>query len=142
MGVYFTSWQSTTLYITTTKNTQNENFSPIQSTIIVKLKTLKTQIEKYTYRPPKQTVTNCHIFKKGAKNKKRQLNRKKDYLENKISERCLIYLRKIILETIIFVNMCWDENKNKTIQMTEQIWTKWIDANALYIYILLCFFIY
>ena len=28
-----------------TQNTQNENFSPIQSTIIVKLKTLQAQIE-------------------------------------------------------------------------------------------------
>ena len=46
---------------------------------------------------------------------------KKNYLEKKIQERCLNYLRKIILEKIIFVNMCWDENKNKTIQMTEQI---------------------
>ena len=26
------------------------------------MKTLQMQIEKYTYRPPNQTVTNCHIF--------------------------------------------------------------------------------
>ena len=28
------------------------------------------QIEKYTYRPPNQTVTNCHTFKKGVKTHK------------------------------------------------------------------------
>ena len=33
------------------------------------MKTLQMQIEKYTYRPPNQTVTNCHTFKKGAKHK-------------------------------------------------------------------------
>ena len=43
-GVYFTFWQNTTLYIITTQNAQNENFSHIQSTIIVKLKTLHIQI--------------------------------------------------------------------------------------------------
>ena len=28
------------------------------------------QIEKYTYRPPNQTVTNCHTFKERRKTQK------------------------------------------------------------------------
>ena len=34
------------------------------------MKTLQAQIEKYTYRPPNQTVTNCHTFKKRSKTQK------------------------------------------------------------------------
>ena len=34
---------------------------------IHKMKTLQTQIEKYTYRPPNQTITNCHTFKERSK---------------------------------------------------------------------------
>ena len=31
---------------------------------IIKFKILRIQIEKYTYRPSNQTVTNCHTFRK------------------------------------------------------------------------------
>ena len=38
--------------------------------IIVKLKTLQIQIEKYTYRPLNQTITNSHTFKERRKTQK------------------------------------------------------------------------
>ena len=34
------------------------------------MKTFRIQTEKYTYRPPKQTVTNCHTFKERRKTQK------------------------------------------------------------------------
>ena len=34
------------------------------------MKTLQTQIEKYTYRPPNQTITNCHTLKERSKTQK------------------------------------------------------------------------
>ena len=72
IGGYILHPDKTPLYISLlTQNTQNENFSPIQITIIVKLKTLQIQIEKYTYRPQNQTVTNCHTFKERSKKIKR-----------------------------------------------------------------------
>ena len=34
------------------------------------MKTFRIQTEKYTYRPPSQTVTNCHTFKERSKTQK------------------------------------------------------------------------
>ena len=34
------------------------------------------QIEKYTYRPPNQTITNCHTFKERRKTQK-EVNKQK-----------------------------------------------------------------
>ena len=32
---------------------------------------MQIQIEKYTYKPPNQTITNCHTFKKRRKIQKK-----------------------------------------------------------------------
>ena len=37
------------------------------------MKTLQIQIEKYTYRSPNQTVTNCHTFKEMRKTQKKAI---------------------------------------------------------------------
>ena len=40
------------------------------------MKTLQIQIEKYTYRPPNQTITNCHTLKERSQTQKEVIKQK------------------------------------------------------------------
>ena len=66
------------------------------------MKTLQIKIEKYTYKPPNQTVTNCHTFKERSKKIKKVINQE----ERLFGEEDI---RKV----------CWIENKTK--QQKEKI---------------------
>ena len=63
------------------------------------MKTLQIQIEKYTYRPPNQTITNCHTFKERSKTHKHH----KEVIEHE---------ERLFREEDIR-RMCWIENKTK-----------------------------
>ena len=71
----------------------------MQITIIIKLKTLQMQIEKYTYRPPNQTIINCHTFKERSKTHKHHKE--------------VIKQEKRLFGEEDIRRMCWIENKTK-----------------------------
>ena len=64
---------------------------------------------------PDKTLPYISLLYQNTQNEmiKQELSRNKDHSQKKISERCLTYLRKIVLERMLFMNMCWDEEISK-----------------------------